>query len=307
MQLDNTLVVVRSRGLLELVDLAIVVLRNDFIRLVYWSLIGWLPWIVLDFAVLFPMASMTVADSNSFFLADEASLHTRFIFHLSALVVLQAPAASMPLCYYIGQRMFRTEPSTREVLQSCLRGLPTKIWVLGFARMALVAPVITFLVGIQYDYYPFWEIFVLGFSVLGFALFLRAIRPFATEVLALERSALQSSGTEKTPGNLLKHRMRVLHRPLTAENIGRFCAIAIIAFLGFAVLTLSEIWVFQLVMLGRAWNWYFSFIAVPFNLFIVSTYVAVFRFLSYIDSRILLEGWEVRLRFMSEAVRLHDT
>ena len=52
------------------------------------------------------------------------------------------------------------------------------------------------------------------------------------------------------------------------------------------------------------WNHFMVVIAIPTAMWLVATYIAVVRFLSYLDLRIRNEGWEVELRLRAEAGRL---
>ena len=45
-------------------------------------------------------------------------------------------------------------------------------------------------------------------------------------------------------------------------------------------------------------------IVVPLALWLAGIYATVFRFLSYLDSRIRLEGWEVELQLKAERARV---
>ena len=52
------------------------------------------------------------------------------------------------------------------------------------------------------------------------------------------------------------------------------------------------------------WNELFYIVVVPICLLLVGMLMTVFRYLSYIDSRIQLEGWEIDLRLKAEAQRI---
>ena len=74
-------------------------------------------------------------------------------------------------------------------------------------------------------------------------------------------------------------------------------AFAIIGALWFFAATLTNVW---------EWNWLMTTILFPLALWLLTAYVAVYRFLSYLDLRIRLEGWEVELKIRAEANRLAE-
>jgi hypothetical protein len=59
------------------------------------------------------------------------------------------------------------------------------------------------------------------------------------------------------------------------------------------------------VFLGRwNWGWFMLLIGYPLVLWLVSGFMAIVRYLNYLDLRIRHEGWEVELRLRAEAVRM---
>ena len=133
------------------------------------------------------------------------------------------------------------------------------------------------------------------------ALLIRACWPFAPEILGLELCPLQSSsGADITYGQ----RSRGLHRLLVADNIARFIGAAFVGSALTGMLLGSCLFVKGTSTGDWTWNGWFDHLLLPATLWIVGTVVAVFRFLSYLDSRIRLEGWEIELRLRAEADRL---
>ena len=309
MLLDNTLVVIRSRSALELIDLTIVLVRQELWPIVIRAIIGWLPWLFINVIVQQPFVVRHWDDIgvNGY---DDGANYVESAWHLLLLMYLQAPVASLPVCYYIGHRMFRSTPSLSETISQCFRAPIKKFTTLLLTRGVVVAVITVAVISWSDAQSVALEFFVLGMCVLLPTTFIRMVRPMAPEILSLESFSI--ANLKATPDDnkaaLIKfgQRMKMLHKPLASEHLGRFAVISLVASLMFVFLTLSELWLCQLFMREDTWNWYFNIIALPLNFVIVSTFAAVYRFLCYIDARILLEGWEVRLRFLAEANRILD-
>jgi hypothetical protein len=95
-----------------------------------------------------------------------------------------------------------------------------------------------------------------------------------------------------------------LHGPSGGELLGRFLACLPLAAVLTTALVMAFWWV-QGIFLGD-WKWGFALIhvATPAAMWIVAAYMAVVRYLSYLDLRIRREGWAVELLLRAEAARL---
>ncbi len=306
MQLDNTLIVVRSRSNAELIDLAIVVLRNDFFNILFWSFVGWIPFLFIDALALSPIVMTDRYSAESTFFLSDSDVLNRVVWHIVAMFILQAPAASLPLCNYIGQRMFRQEISLSMMRQNYFSGLAMKLYALVVKRGILAGLVVTILAGWTTNFSFFLEVFLLAVCIILPVLIARATRPFAPEILTLERQSVQSEikNSRSQIRSYYAKRMKLLHTPIASQMFGRFIVMSGLSAALVCLLTMAQMWMFQVFSNWSNWGWLVVLLLLPVSLFFTSTYVAIYRFLSYIDSRILLEGWEVRLRFMSEASRL---
>jgi hypothetical protein len=94
---------------------------------------------------------------------------------------------------------------------------------------------------------------------------------------------------------------------MVAENLVYFLQAAL--FGGLLVAMLMGSTLFVQAMLTGSWqlNWGMYVIAFPACLWLVGIFMSVFRFLTYIDTRIRLEGWEIDLIMRAEGQRLLDT
>ena len=68
--------------------------------------------------------------------------------------------------------------------------------------------------------------------------------------------------------------------------------------------TLCELFISGVFFGVWTWEWWMDIVVFPINLWLVALWGTVFRFLSYLDCRTRLEGWELDLRLRAEAQRL---
>ena len=300
MQLDRTEIVVRQRGVLELLDLSLLVLKQHFRPILFTSAIIGVPLLILDILALRWMLGEDAYLVADYLESPESAMHWRYIFHLVALYTLQFQIASLPVTIFLGNQIFFEHISMRQLLGKLKPLAWRAIVVLGVLRLGLVPLVAEFFVnrGLVFDWtVELWFIFML--SCVG--LIFRAGWPFAPEILGLELCRVRArSDKEVSYGK----RNRSLHKYLLADHYARFMAAST-----FAVLLTLMILGAGLFMQGTLrgdwqWNRWFDFITLPLALWLTGLFMAVFRFLSYLDSRIRLEGWELELRLRAESQRL---
>lgn len=301
MQLDKTEIVIRERATLELFDLTLMLIRRYFGRLLVSSAILGLPFMLINVAITAWMVNeQTLALIDDF---DDAYLAARMrhTLHIVALWFLQYPLASLPATLFIGNKIFFEDLSLRAILRQMRPLVWRSVWVLGIARLGLVGLLCEFLVDRGTAFEPFIELFVLTFCMCGVAGLVRAAKPFAPEILGLESCKLRADSTKELS---YSRRSRGLHGPFFSENFGRFvtCSIAVVGL----VVSIGSIpiWLLSLIDWLTAWQGWADHLVLPLTLWLVSIFVTVFRFLSYLDARIRLEGWEVELQLKAERQRL---
>jgi len=304
MQLDRTHVKVRARSLAEIGDLSLLLVRRYPGALIVGFTLGALPWAILNF-LLIGLIPITEARDGIF---DEQTYYerARYVWLMAALIFLQTPLAGMFTTFYIGQAVFEERPPWRAVIQACREVLAPVLVVLGFWRGPLVAMAVL-ATNWGGDFAPGREVFWLVVVVL-WAMGLRAFRPFAPEILLLERCPLRS----RTPGAITaSRRSSLLHSPIAGDLLGRFLmvslivtALALSVFFGImsarGILTTQVNWTLQIQSLlipDVLLVW------VPLAMWIVAGLSIFMRFLGYLDARIRLEGWEVELAVRAEALR----
>jgi hypothetical protein len=131
----------------------------------------------------------------------------------------------------------------------------------------------------------------------------RGFRPFAGEILLLERCPIRSSA--KPGGNelLYKRRSQWLHSgsgDLFSVQIG----LTLIAICFVTVFTLGGLFIVGVLVGLWTWGWWANTIIVPVVLWMMATWGTVIRFLLYLNTRIRSEGWEVELKLKAESLRL---
>jgi hypothetical protein len=124
MNADRTLIRIRERSFLDLLDLGLLVLRRRPIPLLLASSAGILPFAALNAWLL---ASRQVEP-----------------FQWMAILYMEAPWATLPLTIVLGGLLFGESPGAREVVRSVVRALPSLILVHLVLRSLLAASVVLF-------------------------------------------------------------------------------------------------------------------------------------------------------------------
>jgi hypothetical protein len=286
-QLDQTRVVVRERSYLEIMDLALRVLRTHAWQILLTSLAGVVPlvafnaWLLADYSADLPV---------------DATPQTvwSYVWRQLCLLTAELPLAGVPTTVFLGYALFEDRPPPGRILRDVLGNLGQLLLLVVLPRMplALLAvwidePVLCFLVTLPL-------IAVLLVSHVGF--------PYVTEIILLERNPL----LRKRPGGMSTlARTKHLHLPAVGDSMGRFFQGAIFGLVWVVSLWFSLSFVATLVASGElasataVWT-----IHLPLACWTVASVFTVIRYLSYLDQRIRSEGWEVELLLKAEAARL---
>lgn len=292
MQLDKTRIVVRERSVLEIMDLALHVLRTFLVPLSWSLVIG-----VLPFALLNAWLIGWMAQWNYLFEGIE-SFPLRYTWVMSLLVFIEAPLATAFVTAYLGQAVFVERPSLRHVVWDVLRMTPRLIWCQLILRGVAIAGLLMLGAGGEEDTYA-CEVFLVLLAC-GVAL-MRALRPFMNEIILLERNPLFARDSNAMT---IGRRSSLLHGMVGGDLFVQWLAAA------FVGVSLSIIFGYTIYFgLGAitndfTWGYAMTYIGIPFALWFTAGFLAVVRFLNYLDSRIRQEGWEVELRLRAEAARM---
>lgn len=274
MALDRTLIQIRERSFLELLDLALVVARHRPLALGLTAALGVAPWAALY--------------------AGLANRPEFPAFFLLALVMLAAPWATAPLTVVLGGLMFGDRPPTRRIVLTLLRALPALVLYQGLLRAVLI--VIPILIPIIPSRYA-----------------------FLNEVILLERSkggAGARQSVDRRCGALCGDRGGELFgRWLIQVGFGVGFVLAFRWAASTAVEALVDQWTRDQSSLDEPGSWMVDrllwFIdprawTTQLAIWITVAFFGIARFLSYIDQRIRLEGWEVELRLRAAGAALED-
>ncbi len=300
MQLDRTAIVIRQRSGLELLDLSLLVLKRYIVPLAMaGSLLG-IPLLAFDVWLIAWMVSEdALMVSESLFDADR-STGFRYITHLIALYSIQFPLVSIPTTLTVGALVFYEPVSFRQLLRLLGQVWVPTLLVLGILRLGLVPIVFEYFVDRSTTWHSATEGWIL-FVCLPLAAVFRAFWPFAPEIVGLERCPLRKGRENKLT---YRKRSRYLHGPIQGEMFVRFLSSIFHGALLLAMLVGTSLFVQGVITgLWQPGRWIY-FVALPVSLWFVGLFLTVFRFLSYIDSRIRLEGWELELRLRAEATRM---
>lgn len=262
MAYERTLIAVRERSMLDLLDLALVVIRERPRTLGLTAMLGICPFLALNAYVLFP--AMRAAGPDNEFLALLA-------------IAFELPLATAPLTMVLGTLMFRDTPRPWPVIRGMLGALPRMILYQYIIRGICFFPIL-------------WPILPLRLT-------------FLPEVILLERG--KWTRVLKRVGALSSGRGGELFLFAIAQAIG-LAAFALIFWAG-----TGQIFdlLFDLGGLsdgdGDGEDLFFD-PRLQAGIWIGLAFLAVFRFLLYIDQRIRLEGWEVELRLRSVGSALEE-
>jgi hypothetical protein len=241
--LERTLVQIRERSFLDLLDLGLVVIRRRPLVLGITAAAGIAPFAVLNAWLL------SSADFPGLLMVP--------------LVVLEIPWATAPLTIVFGGIMFGDRPSVGRIVKTLARSFGKMLVFQGLLRGLLLL-----------------------FTI--FSLLIPARYAFLNEVILLEQG--RWGDVDKRSRALCgDHGADLLMRTLMHALFGSL-------FIGGFYLALR---VSQYILIGGSvWNespdWFDWRVQLGF--WIAVMFFAIVRFLTYVDQRIRLEGWEVELR-----------
>lgn len=303
MQLDHTEIVIRQRSALQLLDLSLLVLRKYGLQIVVTAALLGLPLLVLDVLAVRWMLSEDALLAAEHLESPMNAMRWRHSFHLFLLFIMQFQIITLPTTVFLGNRIFYEEMPLKKLLRRLMPIAWRCFFVMGLLRLGLVGLMMEWFVDrtVAFDWYTeLWLLFI----VSSVGLMIRACWPFAAEILGLELCPLRSKSKIDIT---YAQRSRGLHKLLMADHMARFLGAAFFAIL-LTMMLLGGMLFAQGVSTGDwMWNRWFDHFLLPLSMWITGLYLAVFRFLGYLDSRIRLEGWEIELRLRAEADRYRQS
>jgi hypothetical protein len=216
------------------------------------------------------------------------------------LIFMEGPLANAAVTTFLGAAVFDDKTSVRQAIRNVLERWKHLLWSQGMLRGILPAMAL-----IALNRFYDGELVVLE-SVLLVALMIyagvvRGFRPFLNEIILLERNPWRTRGTQAISAG---KRSKSLHDPSNGDLFLRWIGASLVAVL-MAVAFIQCLNAFTGLLFAQwRWNWFMLYFGFPSMLWLVTGYMAVVRFLNYLDLRIRHEGWEVELRLRAESVRL---
>lgn len=268
MHLDETRIAIRERSFGEILGLALQVARSYAAPLVLAWIAGVLPFALFNAWLLYEL------------LQDDLwyEFPNRYWAALLALVAIEMPIATAPIAVYLGRMTFSGDTSIRSLAVDLVRSIP-QMFIIQVVLRVMLLPILLA---------PYW------------------MWPYMNELILLERNAFFSRGSKSKNTRRLTtmRRSRNLHGNNGGELFGRWnLAVMAGGVLWMALCLGGETLIIQLS------NWDITrttryLVLYPAALWMVVGWMAVVRFLCYLDLRIRREGWEVELRLRAEAGRL---
>lgn len=303
MQLDRTRIAIRERGLLETIDLALFVIRDFAGPIGACALLAIVPLALINYALVGWMAPTDYEGEWVGF---------RYLWNMSLLIFLEAPLAAVFVIAFLGPAVFLEQRTMRQVAGDVLRQLGPLLLCQGLLRGVFVAWGLYLLTSREEA-----NGFIEGFAMIvvaGWSAAMRAFRPYINEIILLEQNPLLTQrGAAITIGKRSSH----LHSPYSGDLFVRWFGSAALAVMLTLVVLLSAItamgylvsdWPLHFSLdegsLAPNFDWFKLQVVYPACLWLVVAFLAVVRFLSYLDLRIRHEGWEVELLMRAESQRL---
>lgn len=292
MQMDKTQIAVRERGLFEVMELALQLYRVYARPIFVATLLGALPFALLNYWLVGWMAAPDFIEYSTVWIPF------RYCWNLGLLTYIEAPLATTLVTAFLGKAVFEARPSLRQVLRDVFACRWQLLWFCAVLRGPV--PAWLLVAGVETgDDYSAFEFFL--FVVAFYAAAVRSLRPFMTEIVQLERNPWRAGDKQvMTVGK----RSFFLHSAAYGDLLGRWLGAVWIG--GLLAASLAGNLLFVVGVMTGSWRFSWTFVVwlVPLAWWMLAGYMAVVRFLSYLDLRIRQEGWEVELRMRAEAARM---
>ena len=273
MELDKNRIAIRQREFLDVLDLALRVIRAFAGPLAATLALGIVPLALLNAWLLAGWL-----DSLEF----DPEFPAPYAWLMLVMVVWEIPLATAPATLYLGRAVFLERPEAKRMLADLGASLPQLIVYQVFLRGLLVLPAAVVMPVV---------LWLLPMSVW----------PYLNEVILLERNPLRRRHPHQMTTS---RRAMALHGRSTGDLFARgLCALVVGAAL-FASFW-GTFWVLGGMLLGE-WQWegVVYTLYYPLALWLAVAYLSIVRFLAYLDLRIRREGWEIELLMRAEQARL---
>jgi hypothetical protein len=273
--LDHTLIQIRERSYVDLLDLALVVIRNRPRAIGLAALAGALPFMALNWwlprQLELPLAA------------------------LLCLLPLETAWATAPLTIVLGDEMFGVRPTVRSVSRRLARAFPAML------ASQLISRGFLWISVLLYPSAPGVSVFTLVAAGVLYPLVPSRLG-FLNEVVLLEHG--------KIPG--IVKRCSALTGDRGGEFFGHWL-VQILIGVAFAILFWFGVGSLLRALTTPQLTWDepgvhdLNGLGFQCGVWLAIAFFGVVRFLAYIDQRIRLEGWEVKLRLQAVGLALEET
>ena len=241
MQLDKTQIAIRERGLLEIYDLALLVTKCHWKRILLSLAIFGVPVSLINYCLLYSLQiEVGVWDVSA-----------QFFTLTVVLIYLEAPLVTVPLTMFLGDALFHDKPDWRRAFLGFWPLTPRVFWSILMLRGVLP--------GLALVYFSMLEdgqaaVFFLVLLCL-YAVVIRVVRPYISEIVLLERNPLSSKNNSTIT---IGRRSSALHSPNFGDMVVRGMASSVSILIVLAVVL--NIWAARGYLFG-AWGidlWYLN-------------------------------------------------
>jgi len=281
---DNNRIVIRERNMLEIMDLALMVLREYGTRLWVALGVGMVPLLVLNTLLIARFAALPYVEMEE--------VPGRYLALLYLLVSLELPLATAGGTLYLKEAMFQERPQWNRIWSDFRESCGQLFYYQILLRGLFILPAV-------------WSVWTENYGLVFFLWILALVpfvrHPYLNEIILLERNPRRAGNSKRLTTS---QRATRVHERSASELIGRWLGALFVGGLLLLAVWLA-LWVVASQLAGQ---WQSQYVAVvyflPFSLWLVVGFFTVVRFLCYLDSRIRREGWEVELALRAEGARL---
>lgn len=310
MQFDKTHIQIRNRTESELLDISLHVFRRFPVQIVTSFLVLAIPLLLINDLLLSHVLTIefnaTQYGSQSIVETEftTSDLHfTMYIYLQIVLIITLAPIASILSTMMLSKLIFNEKPTIKGLIRSTRSCFWNIVLAFGFRRGVFIMIGLLLLL---FDYGQDTRQIVLTFYTLTFIfiLLVRGNRPYTLEIILLERP-----GRDSGQGMTLGQRSKMLHTATGGNVLGRSMFGLLVGIL-FSLCLYGAITFFSMSLFTESGTIESSVFAArwifPISCWLAVCYTSVVRFMNYIDTRILTEGWEAELKIRSEAYKLQQ-
>ena len=295
MQLDKTLIVIRERGVFDTLDLALQVCRIYVWPLTLALCLGAIPCAVVNHWLA---GWMVQFDPDAPLWEEQVPGLVRFVWTMVVLIVIEAPLASVVRDHLLGEGRVSRDPVDARRGARCPPAIATGRLVSSPAARRAAGAASAGCCDRDQGY-SFAEVLL---TLLLLAVLLRRVTaPFLNEIVLLERNPLRARDPQAMTARKRSH---MLH----ASNPGSLINLGLVTSCVAILLTTAMFGTLLCVKGIFLDDWTLGpgmfVVGAPLSLWATAGFLAVVRFLAYLDLRISNEGWEVELRMRAEGNRL---